>query len=306
MAISLSLIGGYLGTGKTTLINQLIRSPDAEAIAVVVNDFGDVNIDAELIAASGADTVELTNGCICCQISDDVQRTMAALAVRDDIEHVICEVSGVGDPAQLGSWRTYPGFRPGPVIVCVDALVTDRRLADEYIADVVHNQIAAADLLLITKTDLASASQIESTRRACVRINPTAQVRESGELTPSELLELITQRQPAAAPSDSSHTAQPDHAQAHQTATVHLPRPIDLARLRAVLERSSSRLMRAKGFIRDEAGDWHEVHLAGGMVSAAPVPPGRPAQKQPELVLIASGPDAGVTLEDISEQLRRI
>ncbi|HLR43949.1 MAG TPA: GTP-binding protein, partial [Brevibacterium sp.] len=102
MAIPLTLIGGYLGSGKTTLINGLLASADAGRTAVVVNDFGDVNIDAALIAATGADTMELTNGCICCQITDDVRRTMSALASRDDIDHAVCEVSGIGDPAQLG------------------------------------------------------------------------------------------------------------------------------------------------------------------------------------------------------------
>ena len=147
----LTLVGGYLGSGKTTLINRFLASPDAGRTAVVVNDFGDVNIDAALIRAAGADTLELTNGCICCQITDDVQTTMAGLAARTDIDRVICEVSGIGDPSQLGTWRSYPGFRPGPVVVCADAGATLRRLADEYVEDVVRGQIARADVVLVTK-----------------------------------------------------------------------------------------------------------------------------------------------------------
>src|SRR5699024_6696170 len=131
VAKPLTLVSGYLGSGKTTLINRVLAGGSLGRTAVVVNDFGTINIDAALIRSSGADTIELTNGCICCQISDDVQRTMGALAKRDDLDHVVCEVSGIGNPAQLGAWRTYPGFRPGGVVVCVDAESTVKRLRDE-------------------------------------------------------------------------------------------------------------------------------------------------------------------------------
>ena len=99
MTPRLGLIGGYLGSGKSTLVNRLLAGAlPAGRTTVVVNDFGSVNIDADLILAADGDTIELSNGCICCQLSDDVSRTMRALAQRDDLDNVICEVSGVRRP----------------------------------------------------------------------------------------------------------------------------------------------------------------------------------------------------------------
>ena len=151
---SLSIVGGYLGAGKSTVVNRLLAGVLPGRTAVVVNDFGAVNIDASLISSRSEDTIELTNGCICCQITDDVQRTMTALARRSDLDHVVCEVSGVGDPGQLASWRRFPGFTAGPVLVCADATAIRRLLRDEFVGDTVARQLAAAETVLVTKTDL--------------------------------------------------------------------------------------------------------------------------------------------------------
>lgn len=321
MSIPLTLIGGYLGTGKTTLVNRLLRSPHADAVAVVVNDFGDISIDADLIAATGTDTLELTNGCICCQITDDVQRTMGALAARDDIRHVICEVSGVGNPGQLGSWRTYPGFCGGPVIVCIDALLTVQRLNDAFIADVVAQQIAAADVLLMTKTGLASTEQVAATRSAAAALNPQAQVRTDDAADPGWIDELLQAPESFSASGESAdggetagsrpaprerdtprdQSAPRDrHAQAHESTTVRLDGAVDLQQLAEVL--GTSGLARAKGFVQDAAGTWHEVQLAGGRVHLSPAE--RAGSGPARLVLIASGPDASGTLTQTADRLQ--
>ncbi len=310
MSIPLTLIGGYLGTGKTTLVNRLLRSPHADAVAVVVNDFGDISIDADLIAAAGADTLELSNGCICCQITDDVQQTMAALAARADIRHVICEISGVGDPGQLGAWRTYPGFCSGPVIVCLDALVTVQRLRDEFIADVITQQIAAADVLLITKTGLASPPQVEATRGAAAAISPHAQILTDEDASGwvDVLLQAPESLTAAGAEAARERTAgsrlapRDRHAQVHETTTVRLAGAVELDRLAQAL--SASGLVRAKGFARDAAGQWHEVQLAGGRVRLSPAVRGDAAPAQ--IVLIASGPGAAEALTHTADRLQAL
>ena len=155
MTPRLGLIGGYLGSGKSTLVNRLLSGALPGRTAVVVNDFGSVNIDADLIRSADGDTIELSNGCICCQLNDDVARTMTALAAREDLDNVICEVSGVGDPGELAAWRSYPGFAPGPVVVCADATAIVRLSRDQYVADTVRRQLGSAEIILVTKTDLA-------------------------------------------------------------------------------------------------------------------------------------------------------
>ncbi|PLC11346.1 hypothetical protein AUQ48_02610 [Kocuria flava] len=176
MTARLGIIGGYLGSGKSTLVNRLLGAVLPGRTAVVVNDFGRVNIDADLIASASGDTIELTNGCICCQISDDALRTMTALAARGDLDHVLCEVSGVGDPAQLAAWRRFPGFSPGPVLVCADATAVRRLLRDAYVADTVARQLAAAEVLLVTKTDLTTPAELEAAVAACREAAPGARL----------------------------------------------------------------------------------------------------------------------------------
>src|SRR5689334_9991881 len=101
MAIPLTVIGGFLGAGKTTLVNHLLRGGHGRRIAVMVNDFGAINIDAELVADRAADTISLANGCICCSIGDSLMLALIELLHRPDPpEHLVIEASGVADPAR--------------------------------------------------------------------------------------------------------------------------------------------------------------------------------------------------------------
>ncbi|SMY12010.1 CobW family GTP-binding protein [Brevibacterium jeotgali] len=306
MPVPLTVIGGYLGSGKTTLINRVLSSPDAGRVAVVVNDFGDVNIDAALVAARGADTLELTNGCICCLVTDDVQRTMSGLAARDDLEHVMCEVSGIGDPSQLGTWRTYPGFRPGPTIVCADALTTPRRARDEYVGDVVRRQLAAADIILVTKGDLAEPAQIEGTQDVCRRINPGADIQVSSSGDPTAVSEAIRRWAAAdedvGARPDEARADPPPHADVHSTETVRLAVGVPAESVTSVLTAHAHLLVRAKGFVQRADGAWLQVHLAGGTATTAPAP----ARPHAEVVLISAGPQAARSLSTVAQALRTL
>lgn len=304
----LTLVSGYLGSGKTTLINHVLRSGALGRAAVVVNDFGDVNIDAALIRSSGADTIELTNGCICCQITDDVQRTMGALAARDDLDHVVCEVSGIGNPAQLGAWKTYPGFRPGGVVVCVDAGVTTRRLRNEYVADVVRAQIAAADLLVVTKADAVSDLQLSQTMEACEEIagEVAVQVVRGDDWTPVlRALDGVRTAHSADTASVSPSEDSTAHSSVHSTVTVDVPGPVDVERIAEVLRSHAPHLVRAKGILQDSAGEWVAVQLAGGVVTieTAAAAPGSSALGSSAIVLIAAGPGADEALDRAAQEL---
>ena len=304
----LTLVGGYLGSGKTTLINRFLASPAAGRTAVVVNDFGDVNIDAALIRAAGADTLELTNGCICCQITDDVQTTMAGLAARTDIDRVICEVSGIGDPSQLGTWRSYPGFRPGPVVVCADAGATLRRLADEYVEDVVRGQIARADVVLVTKAGTTDPTLVEQTRAACAAIAPHAEVIVT-EDDPVDLLAVLHRwesedRTAPDVPEGPLHRRGTGHASVHRTLTVPLDTTTTAEAVAAVLTDAADLLVRAKGFVPDSRGRWAEVQLAGGAVTVDALPDSGPAPARADLVLIAAGPEAADRLARVAALLQ--
>lgn len=309
---TLSIIGGYLGTGKSTLVNRLLAGVLEGRTAVVVNDFGAVNIDASLISSRDEDTIELTNGCICCQISDDVQRTMSTLARREELSHVVCEVSGVGDPRQLGTWRQYPGFTAGPILVCADATATRRLLRDEFVGDLVERQLAAAETVLVTKADLATEAEIAETLDLVRGIAPATDVHVLDPAGPGAALRGVIHGVPgcpgAAGASDSAGSARStpdDHTTAHLSTTVDCPGPVDVARTVTLLETLVPDLVRAKGVVRDAEGRWQVLHLAGGRVTSAPHPPEAPTPSRSSLVLIAAGAGAQERLARCAVTLRR-
>ena len=180
--VPLTIIGGFLGAGKTTLIRRLLTRAEYR-IAVLVNDFGTLNIDAALIASSGATTVELTNGCICCSIGDDLNAALIRLEPQlADFNHVVIEASGVSDPwkiAQIGLINA--GYRLDAVIVVVDAAQAPALLANPRLEDTVYRQCRRADLLLLNKIDLIAGRDLNPLRTQLTRENKRAKVIECAQ-----------------------------------------------------------------------------------------------------------------------------
>lgn len=149
------ILGGYLGVGKTTLLNRLLQARHGLRLAVLVNDFGAVNVDAALVASSDGETIALTNGCICCGMADGFLRVLFRLreeAAR--LDGVVVETSGVADPAMTAAYATLPGFRPAAVIVLADAERVQQQARDRLIGKSIHRQLKAADVVVVTKGDL--------------------------------------------------------------------------------------------------------------------------------------------------------
>ncbi len=160
--IPITVIGGYLGAGKTTLLNRLLEQSSGRRIGVVVNDFGELGIDASLITAAiddadgdAAPIVNLANGCVCCTLGDDLRATLETLgSIEPRLDHIVIEASGVADPATAAAWGTVPGFAPGGVVVLAAADSVMRSARDRYVGPEVLRQLAGADLLVVTKADL--------------------------------------------------------------------------------------------------------------------------------------------------------
>lgn len=180
--IALTIVGGFLGSGKTTLLNHLLHNDEGRRFAVVVNDFGDINIDARLVVAVEGETVALSNGCICCAIRDDLVGEVLRLCQRPDPpEYIIIESSGVSRPLTIVESFFRPEIRQHVRVQTILTLLDAHQVMDEAAtyADIAYAQIAVADIVVINKADLVSSEQLAVVRGQVERIVPRARILET-------------------------------------------------------------------------------------------------------------------------------
>ncbi|MBP6903261.1 MAG: GTP-binding protein [Burkholderiaceae bacterium] len=172
--IPLLVIGGFLGAGKTTLLNRWLDDPGPSPheagrprrLAVLVNDFGAINLDAALVATRDADTVALSNGCVCCSLGEDLGAALAGvLDRRPPPEAVVVEASGVGDPWRIAQFALVePRLQLAGVLVLVDAAALPDLAADARLVDSLATPLAHADLVLQNHADRATPDQLQASR----------------------------------------------------------------------------------------------------------------------------------------------
>jgi G3E family GTPase len=161
-AIALTVLGGFLGAGKTTVLNHLLQAPHGLRLMVLVNDFGAVNIDASLIqSVSGDGVISLRNGCVCCSMGGELMNALMAIEKQAaNLDGLIIEGSGVSDPkkiAQIGALGQ--GFALQSIITIVDAAAVLEQCEDRHTGDMVKTQIAAAHMILLNKIDLVDEAR---------------------------------------------------------------------------------------------------------------------------------------------------
>jgi G3E family GTPase len=193
-SIPLTLVTGFLGAGKTTLVNHVLRASHGRRIAVVVNDFGDIAIDGDLVVGAATQTVSLENGCICCSIQADLVTGVAEL-VRNapDLDAIVLETSGVSQPGAvisvLRGVATRPPLRIDSVVAVVDAEGFFGQRADRASGALVTSQLKAANTVVLNKADLVGEEALRATRVQIEEAVPGARVlAASNGAAPVELL----------------------------------------------------------------------------------------------------------------------
>ncbi len=178
--IPFTVIGGYLGTGKTTLVNHILRHSAGRRFALLINDFGSINIDAELIEGEDGDVINLANGCICCTLAAGFAVAINTILQQDPLpDHVIVEASGVSDPSKIAPYGHVPGLSLDGVIVVVDAETVRARARDKYVGRTVLQQLGSADILILNKTDLVGTEEKQAVYEWLAQAAPRSRIIEA-------------------------------------------------------------------------------------------------------------------------------
>jgi len=286
--IPATVITGFLGAGKTTMIRNLLQNAGGKRIALIINEFGDLGVDGDVLKGCGAeactedDIIELTNGCICCTVADDFIPTMAKLLERENRpDHIVIETSGLALPQPLVAAFNWPEIKTqvtvdGVITVVDSAAVAAGRFADDHdkvdalrvedenldhespLEELFEDQLTAADLIVLNKTDLLDAEGVKTVREEVasrIARKPSMIEAKNGEVAAAILLGLGVGTEGDIANRKSHHELEHENGEEHNhdefdSFVVELPAVADPAafveRLKGVIAEHD--VLRLKGF----------------------------------------------------------
>lgn len=270
--IPFTVIGGYLGAGKTTLLNHILRNNDGRRFALLINDFGSINIDVKLIENQDGDTMNLANGCVCCSLAGGFVLAINTLLERNPLpDHVIVEASGVADPHKVAQYGHMRQLTLDGVIVVADAETVRQKARDKYVGRTVIRQLQSADVLIVNKIDL-----VDDSTRAAVRAWLREQVPNVHTIEAQQaivpmpmLLGLELKQPPLSQPDDGyDHT----HDSDYDTWSFTSNDPLGRATFEAFVTQLPDGIIRAKGvlYLAEEPGQRFVFQLVGKRWSLKP------------------------------------
>ena len=257
--LPVTVIGGYLGSGKTTLVNYLLRNANGLRLAVLVNEFGELAIDKDLIETEEDGLISISGGCVCCSFGGDLIAALENLSqMQPRPDHILIESSGVAKPSAIfDSITLLKGFAADGVVVLVDTETIRENANDKYMGDTILAQITQADILLLNKCDLVDPQYISENANWLTRQNPKARLVKTKHsvAAPEVVLESFLGRKKTTEL----------HQLADQMPSVNLipTTSLDATNLARTLAEGEFGLVRAKGFVTDISGDKMLIQIVG-------------------------------------------
>ena len=280
--IPVTLVSGFLGAGKTTLLNRILNSDHGLRMAVMVNDFGAINIDSQLIVSQTQTTVSLANGCICCTVESDLIEQLGRLL--DDRsnrpEYIVIEASGVSNPSKIANTLRYPQFRDALAIDTILTVVDAEQFGslEGEMAQLAMEQLDVADIIVMNKVDRVGREQLDALKARWFYPNARLLECEYGEV-PLELVLGVGRARSgwrltpsAPAPTSVRVAGEKDHSALFDTWSFSSDRPLSLKALRQALAALPKDIYRAKGVcqIAEAPGKRCILHLVGSRSEIKP------------------------------------
>tara|TARA_R110000850_G_scaffold60079_3_gene138167 strand:- start:1608 stop:2660 length:1053 start_codon:yes stop_codon:yes gene_type:complete len=318
--VPVTILTGFLGSGKTTLLNHIISATHGLRIAVLVNDFGSINIDAKLVVGVEGETVSLANGCVCCTMRDDLAtETVRLLSRPEPPEYILVEASGISDPGLIAHTFLSSDLEAMVRVDSIIAVVDTDQLLELCHDDLqlAFEQIDVADIVILNKIDLVTRSKRDAVSERLRELVPGARLLPAVHArVPVELIFGVDSRRLRSIENESDDiNSHSHHSYGHGFHTWHWTsdRPLSLAAFRAAIATLPATVYRAKGILqlRDYPQYKVEFQLAGKRSSLNASELWSEPSPHSELVFISSGEEEsfdelqalldGCTLEQLSE-----
>ena len=265
--LPVTVVTGFLGSGKTTLVNHILSNRAGVKAAVLVNELGEIGIDNDLILATDDDMIELANGCICCSTNSDlVDGIVRVLGRPEPVDHILVETTGVADPLPVAQTFQRPEFREALRLDAIVAVVDAEHFSlDLFAGTVARDQIRHADAVLVNKCDRVDEPGVADVEGRIRALNPEARmIRTTRSAVPLPMILDVGLHEPVMEGHHHHH-----HAHLADDGFVSLSfesdRPFSVTRFQEFLDRRPPGLFRGKGFLwLAETGRRYVFHLVGG------------------------------------------
>ena len=308
--LRINLLFGFLGSGKTTLVRRILGERGAQRpMAVIVNEFGEVGVDGEIIAGNNVNLVELTSGCLCCTLRGSLMSAVEELREKAEVEQIVVEATGVASPGDmledLNDSKLANELDVGPIVTVVDAPKFTR--LQQMLGEFYEEQVENADVVVLNKIDLATGEELEAARAAVREINPDATLlfAEQGDTDlalvldgpQSELLARMKDEAGGHSHPGSDHGDDHDHGSGSGGAHAHAHAPAESfvmdapgefarAGLADAFASMPANVWRSKGFLNVD-GEPSLLQFTMGQLEIGSVP----ARERPYLVVIGQDLD---------------